>query len=202
MKKTGRPSFHILPVRLASMRMEAKLTQLQLTNEVYKLLGGLETEQRSRETHYQRVETTGKTSAKFADPISRVLAKRLGKTPAMVLAVLQGGAPSAPPDRINEIQAQLQSQLDDGQNEELRSALERYNDDQPVRGLAMHLATRIEIAHIEQRQDELNGLSKITGWTVDELLQPIGYLGHWMLISRVHGGRDMEVVLGVSEVLY
>ena len=203
MKKPGRPSFHILPVRLASMRIEAKLTQLELTNKVYKLLGGPETEQRSRETHYQRVETSGKTSLKFADLISRVLAVPLGKAPAVVLAMLRGGAPDAPSDRIDEIQAQLQSQLDDGQNEDLRSALERYNDDdQPIRELAMHLATRIEIAHIEQRQDELNGLSKITGWTVNELLRPIGYFGHWMLVSRDLGGRDMEVVLGVSEVLY
>ena len=203
MKNTGRPSFLILPDRLASMRTEAKLTQLQLTDEAYKLLGTQGTEKRSRETHYQRVETSGKTSIKFADCLSRVLGERLGKNPAAVLQELRGGEPKAPPDRIDEIEAQLQSQLDGGQNEALNLLMKQFNDDDhPVRELALQLATRIEIAHIEQRQDELNDLAKIIGWTVQELLKPIGYLGHWMLISLDRGCTNTKVVLGVNEVLY
>lgn len=205
MKKTGRPTFQLVPDRLKTLRDAAGLTQKQLAHGFYKhLLGDRAEEQRSQETHYQRIEKNGKTSQHFAGAIAHVLAEKLGRNTVVVLADLCGGTPEAPPDRIDEIAAQLQSQLHQGLNEALHLTLDRYSEDeQPIRELARDLANRIEVAQIAQQKSELEELSGITGWTVDKLLQPIGSLGHWILLSGfVMGSNQTRVVAGVNDVLH
>ena len=202
MKKIGRPSFKIVPDRLVSSRKEAGFTQVQLAGEIHKRLARA-FEERSRETGYQRIERTGDTSLKFATCVSEILAERLSRKPSDVLAFLCGGAPEAPPDRLEELQAQLEFQLQVKSGKALHHLLKRYTEDQfPIKELARDLATRIELAHLESRQDELEALAAITGWSIDKLLRPISSLGHWLLVSRAYGASNSKLMLGLDDVLH
>jgi len=206
MKKPGRPSFKILPNCLLKKRNEAEFTQKELANKIYSHpdLMTKKPDERSCETNYQRIERDGKTSVKFARAIAQVLAEKLKQNAKSILEFICKGDPEAPPDRIEELTAQLQTQLDSGQNEHLQRALKDGDgEDKSVDELARDLAAQIDAAHLESRQADLDVLAKITGWSVDKLLHPTGSLGYWVLTERTKfGSRDTEICLGVRDVLY
>lgn len=132
-----------------------------------------------------------------------MLSQKLGQDPDKTLALLCGGQPESPPNRIDEIEKQLRAQLKGGANVLLLQALQRHDDaDNTVRELATHISTRLEVAQLEQRSDELKQLAALTGWTANELQRPTGLQGYWLLITHTYGHRETQIVLGVSEVIY
>jgi hypothetical protein len=72
----------------------------------------------------------------------------------------------------------------------------------PVRELAAEISSRLEVAQLEQRSEELKSLAELTGWTPAELQRPISMEGYWLLITNTMGHRETEILFGVSEVLY
>lgn len=210
MTKTGRPSFSIRPDRLKALRVQAGLTQKALAWPVFgvETLDARVSDPRTAANSYQRVETTGKTSKQAARKIAEVLAQKLGQDPERTLASLCGGAPEAPPDRVQEIENRLREQFRSGSNKALTSELQRYRQgDQPdeddvcIEELARRIAFQLETAQLEQRREKLAKLAELTGWTVDELLRPNSLHGHWLLITNTDGYRETQILLGVSELL-
>lgn len=214
MTKTGRPSFSIRPDRLKALREQAGLTQKALAWPVF----GVETpagksDPRTAANSYQRVESTGKTSQQAARKMAEVLAQKLGQDPERTLALLCGGAPEAPPDRVKEIEKRLHEQIRSGGNTALILALQQSRQsDQPdeddicIEELARRIAFQLETVQLEQRSEELAKLAELTGWTVEELLRPNSLHGHWLLntstlVLRETATRESEILLGVSDVL-
>jgi transcriptional regulator with XRE-family HTH domain len=205
MTKAGRPTFNIKPDRLRALRKQAGMTQKALAEPVFSVatLKSVVSDPRTPTNTYQRIERTGKTSEKAARRIAEVLAQALKQDPDKTFAALCGGQPEPPPDRIDEIEKQLRAQLEGGVNASLEQALQRHNDaDSPVRELAQSISTRLEVAQLEQRSDELKLLTALTGWTADELQRPTSQQGYWLLVTNTYGHRETQIVLGVSEVLY
>ena len=191
----GRPPFTIDPIRLRKLREGKGWTQRELAERVYTKIGkGNHTQLESRKTSYQRWERTGKIDPKTA----KVLADELGVT----VSVLCGGAPEAPPSRIDEIQARIHEQLVAG-NEALARHLER--DEEPStaeRDLAQRLAADLEYAQLSQDTNAFKRLSQLLSYSISELQQPIGVHGHWMLICSWCGLLSPpEIINGISGIL-
>lgn len=190
----GRPTFQLLPERLRNLRKEAGLTQSKVAREVHRLLGKRGFQALVAEKHYQRIERTGKTSAKMADAIATVL-----KT---TVAVLRGEAPDPAPDLIAALETQLQKKLSDGADRLLLALMVQHEDcDSPVRSAAIELAEQIEAAQIGQHPALIDSLSAITGWTHSQLMQPASVHGHWLVTSTMRSGRTAEVVTGCATVM-
>jgi hypothetical protein len=68
--------------------------------------------------------------------------------------------------------------------------------------LAAEISSRLEVAQLEQRSEELKSLAELTGWTPAELQRPISMEGYWLLITNTMGLRETQILFGVSEVLY
>lgn len=190
----GRPTFQLLPERLRNLRKEAGLTQSKVAREVHRLLGKPGFQALVAEKHYQRIERTGKTSAKMADAIATVL-----KT---TVAVLRGEAPDPAPDLISALETQLQKKLSDGADRLLLALMVQHEDcDRPVRSAAIELAEQIEAAQIGQHPALIDSLSAITGWTHSQLMQPASVHGHWLVTSTMRSGRTAKVVTGCATVM-
>lgn len=194
MSTSGRPKFQIDPHRLRGAREQAGLTQSALAERAYTQLGKTHTDERARETSYQRIERTGKTSAKFA----AVLAANVGVT----VEHLQGATPDSPPDRLALLAAQLRTQMEAG-NEAVKLALVDHTDESnPFRALAVQIATELEVAQLEGRAESFDQLAQLTGLSVEELLRPGSLHGHWMLVVNRCGMRNTKIVVGVHEALH
>lgn len=192
--RTGRPTFKLDPDRLRRIRGEAKLTQAELTERAYKLLGKPTASADTARKHYQKIERTGRTSKAMA----QALAVALGTE----VAVLQGEAPDEAPKLIDSLERQLRDQLAAGTNPVLRAALElECEATDPVGHLAAQIAERLEYVQLGQRKGELDRLVELTGWSVKQLMQPVSLHGHWFLLSTVNGARNSAIVLGIDEVL-
>jgi transcriptional regulator with XRE-family HTH domain len=199
-----RPSFKIDPKRLRDMRKELDLTQREVAKRVHEILGkSAQTADTTLVTTYQRIERTGDTSQARAV----ALAKVLGTT----VAILQGGdVPEDSADFVSRIEQQIREQKESGNNPALEHALDqrikRYDspidEDDCIRGLAMAIGKQIEVAQIGRNSIEIARLAALTGWSEAQLRQPGGVHGHWLLLTTVHGSRETEIVLGVSEVMY
>ena len=117
------------------------------------------------------------------------------------VAVLQGEAPlDEGAEFISRLEQHLAEQIAAQSNPILVEHLARHGDASP-RELAVEFAVQVEAAMFDRRDDELEELARLTGWTVDQLMQPVVVHGHWMLISSP-GISVAEVVLGVSEVTW
>lgn len=205
MSKAGRPTFSISTHRLHELRKQAKLTQKALAEAVFGLasMKSAGADPRTATNSYQRIERTGKTSERTARLIAEMLAKKLVEDPEKIFSQLCGGQPEPPPDRIDEIEKQLRAQLDGGGSPLLRNAMARHDDaPSPVRELAAEISSRLEVAQLEQRSEELKSLAELTGWTPAELQRPISMEGYWLLITNTMGHRETQILFGVSEVLY
>lgn len=190
-RAVGRPSFRVDPDRLRGLRDERQLTQAQAIEQAHRHLGRLATS--SAVKHYQRIERTGKTSRSMAAALAAVLGTSV--------AVLQGEAPQDEGDQfIDRLEQQLAHQIAGRSNPSLVEHLARYGDASP-RELAVELAGQVEAAMFDRRDDELEELARLTGWTVDELMQPVVVHGHWMLVSST-SLSVAEVVMGVGEVIW
>jgi hypothetical protein len=156
------------------------------------------------ERSYQRLEQKGDTSKKMAAALAQVF-----KT---TVEILQGGAPEAEDSfsLIDRIEQQLREQKKLGSNLALQHALvqhvetysETTNEDDCMRDFAEDIGTQIEVAQIGQNPSEIARLAKLTGWSADQLQQPGGVHGHWLLLTMVYGSRETEIVLGASVVMH
>jgi transcriptional regulator with XRE-family HTH domain len=191
----GRPPFRIDPKRLRQLRLDARLTQIEAAKRIYKRMGDSKTALSVMKTNYQRWERTGA----IAPETAKHLADELGQT----VAVLQGSTPEASPSALEQIAERLRD-LSAAGAPPVRAALEQFAEDEnPVRELAKSVAGRLEAAQLSQDRTELTQLAALTGWTVDDLLRPIGDQGHWMLIGSGHlGPRRSEILHGLSDLTY
>lgn len=197
-----RPSFKIDPKRLRSLREELHLTQGEVAKRVHAFLG-TKTTDATLVTTYQRIERTGNTSKARAT----ALAKVLGTT----VEILQGGdVPEDSADFVSRIEQQILEQKESGNNPELERAFGQHiktydspiDEDDCIRSFATDIGVQIEVAQIGQNSSEIAWLAALTGWSEAQLRQPGGVHGHWMLLTTVHGSRETEIVLGVSDVMY
>lgn len=193
----GRPTFSIDPNHLHYLRTSKRLTQEAIAREVYAKLGKSEhTSLAAQKNNYQRWEKTGKISK----PMAEALADVLGVT----LAALQEASLEAQPSRIDEIQARIQAQLATG-NKDLAQFLHRrdYDPASETGCAAEALAADLEYAQLSQDADVLQRLSKLLGYSISELQQPVGVHGHWMLICNEHLSQDdPTILLGADELLF
>lgn len=190
-RAAGRPTFRVDPVRLRGLREEQQLTQAQAIELAHRHLGRPATS--SAVKHYQRIERHGKTSQSMA----AALAAALGTS----VAVLQGEAPlDEGAQFISRLEQHLAEQIAAQSNPILVEHLARHGDASP-RELAVEFAVQVEAAMFDQRVAELEFLSRLTGWTVEQLMKPVVVHGHWLLISRP-SLSVAEVVMGVGEVIW
>ncbi len=190
-KQVGRPSFQIDPDRLRGIRQECRLTQQQVIDRARAHLG--RPAEDTAVKHYQRIERTGKTSSAMAGALATVL----GTT----VAVLQGAAPEDASDQyLDRLERQLAEQMAEQANALLGDYLER-NGEASLRELAVDIAERVEAAMLDMRAEELEELASLTGWSVEQLMQPVVVHGHWLLSSSP-GGAVAEVVRGARDVVW
>jgi len=191
----GRPSFGVDPARLRMMRKAARLTQLGLAERVYGRLGKPTASANVMKRSYQRWEQSGAMTPETAQH----LADELRTTVAM----LQGAAPDAPANMVDQVEDRLR-EFAVGNALSLESALKGFvNEENPIRALAMSVASRVEAAQLSQDQAELSKLAALTGWTMEDLQRPIGVHGHWLLIRTGRlGPYKTELLHGVSELLW
>lgn len=198
--KTGRPSFQIHGARLKEHRKQANLTQAALSERLFAMDTYRDVESMKRS--YGRIERTGQTSREMAMRLAEVLAPLVKRNADQLLAEWRGGAMEPPPSRIDEIEQQLRSQLEQGSNTQLLSAIEREKHAaNPVRALACAVSTQLETAQLEQRRESLQYLAELTGWSLADLQRPTGWHGYWLLITRTHGHHKTEVFMGLPDLL-
>ena len=199
-----RPSFKIDPKRLRSLREELHLTQLDLAKRVQDILGkSAKTADATLVTTYQRIERSGDTSKARAV----ALAKVLGTT----VEILQGGdVPEDSSDFVSRLEQQLREQKESGNNPALERALGQHiktydspiDENDCIRDFATDIGVQIEVAQIGQNSIVIARLAALTGWSETQLRQPGSVHGYWLLLTTLHGSRETEIVLGVSEVMY
>ena len=180
--KPGRPSFPLEPGRLKGLREELGLTLQAVANELY---GGRTVSLHTAIVNYQRIERQNRTSPKTAARLAQIL----GTT----LAVLQGQTPDDAPRAIDRVEAQLRRELARGTNRALAAAVEKEGGEDPVRSLAADYARFIEVAQFGRDAFALRQLGELTGWSDDELMQPLSVDGHFLVLSSVHGTQSHEI---------
>ncbi|VTU31078.1 hypothetical protein SRS16CHR_04806 [Variovorax sp. SRS16] len=190
----GRPSFGVDPARLRMMRKAARLTQLGLAERVYGRLGKPTASLNVMKRSYQRWERSGAMTPETA--------KHLAAELRTTVAMLQGAAPDVPVNTVDQVEIRLRG-IAVGDAPLLESALKGFLDkENPIRALAMSVASRLEAAQLSQDQAELSKLAALTEWTMEDLQRPIGVHGHWLLIrTGPLGPYKTELLHGVSELL-
>ena len=192
----GRPSFKIDHKRLRELREDKGLTQAGLASELCKRLG-LEQDEDSRTVSYRRIEAQGRTSRKRAEAIAQIL--------DVTLAELEG---IVPPDtwsyenRIRDLLAEQRRQ----ENVTLKSALDEACSDgsdseDGLASMARNGARRIEAAQLARNPGELAELSRLTGLSEGEILEPAHVDGHWLVVASCPIYTRTELVLGTAGVM-
>ena len=192
----GRPSFKIDHERLRKLREDKGLTQAGLASELCKRLG-LEQDEDSRTVSYRRIEAQGRTSRKRAEAIANIL--------GVTLAELEG---IVPPDtgiyekRILDLLAEQLRQ----ENVVLKSALDEAcsdgsDSDDGLASMARNVARRIEAAQLARNPGELAELSRLTGLSEGEILEPAHVDGHWLVVASCPIYTRTELVLGTAGVM-
>lgn len=189
-KAVGRPRFRIDPDRLRCVRNGAHLTQAEVVELAYEQLRRRASSASVK--HYQRIERHGNTSRAMAAALAAVL----GTT----VEVLQGAAPEESLPFIECLEQHFADQIARQDNKALADHLSMYGESSP-RALAIQVAERIEAAMFGLRDEDLEDLARLTGWTVQQLMQPIVLHGHW-LISSSPGDSVAKVLRGVSNVIW
>ncbi|WP_157040341.1 hypothetical protein [Polaromonas naphthalenivorans] len=200
----ARPTFKIDQKRLRSLRQESPLTQLEVARQAHAILGkSTKTADATILSSYQRIERTGNTSKVMAAAVAQVF--------ETTVEILQGGnVPEDSADVVSRIEQQLREQKKSGSNLALQRALVQHvetysgttNEDDCMRDFAEDIGAQIEVAQIGQNSSEIARLAELTGWSAEQLQQPDGVHGHWLLLTSVYGSRETEIVLGVSAVMY
>jgi transcriptional regulator with XRE-family HTH domain len=194
-KPIGRPTFRIDSVRLRALRKEAGLSQLNLAEMVYAQAGKKYASPEVLKNTVQRWEASG------AIPVA--MAKHLAEVLQTTVAILQGALPEPAPSRVNEIEARLLELLAENPTPRLIEALAHCEESgNPIRSLAMHVLSRLEVAQLSQAEEEFRDLAAITGYNIRELQEPTSFEGFWML-TRVGplGPVRTEILTGVNELL-
>lgn len=190
-KSRGRPVFYIDPSRLRGLREEKQLTQSQLSAMAQERLG-LPVNSGTVK-HYQRIERNGKTSASRAKALAEVLGTTVG--------VLQGEAPEDEAALfIDRLEKHLAEQIACDANQALVEYMAKSDQSTP-RELAEDFARRVESAMFDMHDEELQEIALITGWSVDQLKQPVFFHGHWLISARP-SSTVAEVVLGARSVVW
>lgn len=194
----ARPSFQIDPQRLKALRLESGMTQRDLAIAVYKAMGGVTRESDDAwVTHYQRIESKGRTSRRMADAIAAVLQVSVG--------LLQGLEAPDPENYLQHVKDQLQVVLDKGENQALQRALARHAEaggDDPLPWLATEISERIEAVQLGRNPSAIAELVELTGLSEEELLKPANMFGHWFVTLNSRGCNRSDIVHGVNELVY
>ncbi|MEJ8837599.1 hypothetical protein [Ramlibacter sp. AN1133] len=195
--KRGRADgIQLAPDRVKGLREEADLTQERAATGLHRLVNPSwsPTSDKAQLTTYQRIESTGKTSRKRAVALAQLF--------RTTLAVLQGDTPDDGPSLAQRVEAQLRDQLAKGANPALQARLhqlQREGVGDRVEWLAGDLAHEIEEAQLAQDQGELNRLSRITGWSQQDLQSAGVQLGHWMVVSGLN--RTSRITTGLQSAI-
>lgn len=215
LKSAGRPSFKIDPKRLYRLRESKRLTQEALIVLTYELMGKNINHKTSEtlKTTYRRWEKEGRVTPQTAEALAKVL--------GVTVAVLQGAAPDAAPSHSEVLQDRIREQIAAG-NEALTKMLDAEaaadrraihlsfggsnasppepteEHDSHIRSIASDLSARLERAQLSQDQAELNKLSHLLGYSLNELQQPISEYGHWLLVDHYKGS---EIFQGIGMLI-
>ena len=192
----GRPSFKIDHERLRELREDKGLTQAGLASELCKRLG-LEQDEDSRTVSYRRIEAQGRTSRKRAEAIANIL--------GVTLAELEGIVPPDTGIYEKRILDLLAEQLRH-ENVVLKSALDEACSDgsdseDGLASMARNVARRIEAAQLARNPGELAELSRLTGLSEGEILEPAHVDGHWLVVANGPIYTRTELVLGTAGVM-
>ena len=192
----GRPSFKIDHKRLRELREYKGLTQADLASELCKRLD-LEQDEDSRTVSYRRIEAQGKTSRKRAEAIAQIL--------DVTLAELEGIVPPDTGIYEKRILDLLAEQLRH-ENVVLKSALDEACSDgsdseDGLASMARNVARRIEAAQLARNPGELAELSRLTGLSEGEILEPAHVDGHWLVVASCPIYTRTELVLGTAGVM-
>ena len=192
----GRPSFEIDRKRLRELREDKGLTQADLASEICKRLG-LEQDEDSRTVSYRRIEAQGRTSRKRAEAIAQIL--------DVTLAELEGIVPPDTGIYEKRILDLLAEQLRH-ENVVLKSALDEACSDgsdseDGLASMARNVARRIEAAQLARNPGELAELSRLTGLSEGEILEPAHVDGHWLVVASCPIYTRTELVLGTAGVM-
>lgn len=188
----ARPTFQIDKQRLRALRDEKGFTQSRLSAEVSKLLGTAGT--RSEETHYQRIERTGKTSRKMANALATVL--------GVSAELLQGLERPEPVDCRQSITTLLNRQIENKENIVLQHALARIAEegtDDALPWLVEEICERIEAVQLGRNPSEIAELIALTGLPEKELLKSADVLGHWFVAVTSRGCKRSDIVQGATD---
>jgi transcriptional regulator with XRE-family HTH domain len=195
-KQMGRPTTRIDPITLARLRKEEGLSQFALAKAVYVRASKPWTSKHSLNTTAQRWESKGNISGALLVHLAAVL-----KTS---VEILKGEKPGPAPSRQEEIEALLQTRVQDKKNTVLLKRLAevlRYEQETPLKDLAEDIAREIEVAQLSQSREELEQLSAITGLDAAELLRPLSQKGLWLLVgSGAIGLERQELFYGVTSL--
>ena len=192
----GRPSFKIDHKRLRELREGKGLTQADVASELCKRLG-LKQNEDSRTVSYRRIEAQGRTSRKRAEAIANIL--------GVTLAELEGIVPPDTGIYEKRILDLLAEQLRH-ENVVLKSALDEACSDgsdseDGLASMARNVARRIEAAQLARNPGELAELSRLTGLSEGEILEPAHVDGHWLVVASCPIYTRTELVLGTAGVM-
>ena len=192
----GRPSFKIDHKRLRELREGKGLTQADVASELCKRLG-LKQNEDSRTVSYRRIEAQGRTSRKRAEAIAQIL--------DVTLAELEGIVPPDTGIYEKRILDLLAEQLRH-ENVVLKSALDEAHRDgsdseDGLASMARNVARRIEAAQLARNPGELAELSRLTGLSEGEILEPAHVDGHWLVVASCPIYTRTELVLGTAGVM-
>ena len=164
----GRPSFKIDRQRLRELRDERGLSQADLASALCERLGLDEQDPDTSTASYRRIEARGRTSRKRAEAIAQIL--------DVTLAELEGIVPPDTGIYEKRILDLLAEQLRH-ENVVLKSALDEACSDgsdseDGLASMARNVARRIEAAQLARNPGELAELSRLTGLSEGEILEP------------------------------
>jgi len=193
----GRPSFKIDRQRLRELRDERGLSQADLASALCERLGLDEQDPDTSTASYRRIEARGRTSRKRAEAIAQIL--------DVTLAELEGIVPPDTGIYEKRILDLLAEQLRH-ENVVLKSALDEACSDgsdseDGLASMARNVARRIEAAQLARNPGELAELSRLTGLSEGEILEPAHVDGHWLVVASCPIYTRTELVLGTAGVM-
>ncbi|MET3120173.1 hypothetical protein AAKU64_004421 [Undibacterium sp. GrIS 1.8] len=207
----GRPTFKIDQYRLRALRREQRLTQVNIALNVHDFLEkqrptqfnsflNVHNSSENSDTvpdcrHYQRVESTGKTSSQYAAALASVL--------GVSVALLQAVDNPEPPAYLQYVQDLLKAQLNEGKNRALQDLLAHHakmDEEFALESLAQDIAERIEHVLLVRNPALMADLTQLTGLSEMDLAAPANARGFWFLSVNSNTRDHTEVIHGAGDL--